>query len=313
MQRQPRIEVLLATYNSARFLRPMLESLIAQSEPDFHLVISDDCSTDDTLAIVESMKGAFANPPEIRRRAVPSGSAMANFSQMLTESRGRYVLLADHDDIWLPGRIADAVARLEILEAESGAATPILTHCDLSVIDAEGNSTGSTLWRLKAADPRYGQRLNTALVNATVAGCAAAMNRALIDRAGSVPREAIMHDWWLNLVAVTFGRVDIDPDPKVLYRIHGANASHPRRVSAVSMAARASIIGTVREKMARRIKQAWAFQLRFAGALPAREQAVLDDFVALGETGYLNRRLICANRGFRYPDLWRTAALWALA
>lgn len=312
MADRPRIEVLLATYNSARFLRPMLQSLATQTERDFHLVVSDDRSGDETVAILESMRDTFANPVEIRRRDTPSGSAMANFAGLLEAATGDYVLLADHDDIWHPDHIARAVARLRDIEARHGAATPILTHCDLRIIDGEGHETGETLWRLKAIDPAYGTRLNTALLNATVTGCAAAMNRALVTRAGRVPAEAIMHDWWLNLVAAAFGVVDADPEPGVFYRIHGSNVSNPTRVSVTAMARRRAMVQVLRDKMARRLRQGQAFGERFGATLPPAQQRILHDFTAIDGAGFVRRRLLCLRGGFRFPDPWRTAALWLL-
>ena len=312
MADRPRIEVLLATYNSARFLRPMLQSLARQTERNFHLIVSDDRSSDDTVAILESMRDAFANPIEIRRREIPSGSAMANFAGLLEAATGDYVLLADHDDMWHADHVARAVARLRDLEARHGPATPILTHCDLRIINGAGHETGDTLWHLKSIDPAYGTRLNTALLNATVTGCASAMNRALVAQAGRVPTEAIMHDWWLNLVAAAFGVVDADPEPSVFYRIHGNNVSNPTRVSVTAMARRRAMVQVLRDKMARRLRQGQAFDRRFGESLSPAQQRILHDFTAIDGARFMRRRLLCLRGGFRFPDMWRTAALWLL-
>jgi len=46
------IDILMATYNGERFLRPQLDSILQQSDQDWQLLIRDDCSTDSTVQII---------------------------------------------------------------------------------------------------------------------------------------------------------------------------------------------------------------------------------------------------------------------
>jgi hypothetical protein len=61
------------------------------------------------------------------------------------------------------------------------------------------------------------------LVSNTVTGCTALCNEALLMRALPVPAQAVMHDWWLALVAGAFGRLSYIDAPLLQYRQHGAN------------------------------------------------------------------------------------------
>src|SRR5689334_1945862 len=107
-----RVDVLLATRNSERFLEPMLRSLAVQTHRDFNLIVGDDASSDRTVEIIRSFIASFERPVTLVERRVPSGSATANFASLLAQSRGDYVLLADHDDVWMPDKISEAVRRL---------------------------------------------------------------------------------------------------------------------------------------------------------------------------------------------------------
>lgn len=299
------VEVLLATYNSANYIEPMLESLIAQERRDFSLVVSDDLSRDDTRAIVARLAPRLPGGVRWIERETRSGGASANFSSLIQNATADYAFLADHDDVWLPGKIARGVARMRAIEAEVGADTPILLHGDLRVVDANLRTIAPSLWAFKAIDPAYGTRLNSALMHASVTGCTVVMNRALRNRLTPIPKEAIMHDWWLNLVAVAFGRVAYDPEPQILYRVHGANVSQPRRITLLSALTQWDKIRRGRARVRQRIDQGAALLRVYGEALPPEARAALTALASIPEQGFLERRATMLKGRFMVPGLWR--------
>ncbi|BCW36375.1 glycosyl transferase [Arthrobacter sp. StoSoilA2] len=303
-----RVEVLLATRDSGQFLGELLDSLVCQSFRDFHLVVSDDCSRDNTLAILEEAAPRFAHPLRIIRRTAPSGSAAANFAGMLALAQADYVFLADHDDVWLPEKIARGLARMRALEAEEGRETPILLHGDLTPVDAALQVITPSFWAFKAIAPSYGARLNTALMHPTVTGCTVVMNRALVARTGIIPPGAVMHDWWINLVAAAFGRVAWDPDPQILYRIHGGNASNPQPTTLTRALSQWRNLANSRHWIRLRLAQGQAFLNTYRDELPAGSRRVLEAFADIPSAGPISRRRRLIAGGFRSPDLWRNAA-----
>jgi glycosyltransferase involved in cell wall biosynthesis len=308
-----RVEILMATYLSADYLGPMLESLQAQSHDDFHLVVSDDGSRDGTMEILAAFAPRFRNPVRIIRRETPSGSAMANFASLLEAATGDYVFLADHDDIWLPEKVARGVAMLRAAEAEEGMGLPLMLHTDLEGMDGEGRPLFPSYWAYKLTDPAVVATLSGVLLQPGATGCTIAANRALLERALPVPEGAIMHDWWLNLVAAGFGRVLHDPVPQVRYRIHGGNASRPqtaRFTLAPGMLGRAR---DVRRGIRRRYVQGAAFRERFGPALPPSRAAVLDRFVALAGTPPALRQWRLIRGGFLGTSGWRNLVQVVLA
>lgn len=303
-----RVEVLLATRDSGRFLGELLDSLANQSFRDFHLVVSDDCSQDNTLAILEAAGPRFAHPPEVILRTAPSGSACANFAGMLAKSRADYVFLADHDDVWLPEKISRGLDRMRTLESEIGRETPILVHGDLTPTNAAREEISTSFWAFKAITPAYGAKLNTALMHPTVTGCTAVMNRALVAQTGAIPSGAVMHDWWINLVAASFGRVDWDPVPQILYRIHGNNASNPEATTVIRALSQRRRVASGRQWIRLRLAQGQVFLATYRDELPAESLRVLEAFAAIPSAGPISRRWRLIAGGFRSPDLWRNAA-----
>lgn len=220
----PRVAILLATYNGARFLPEQLDSFLRQEGVEWVLYWRDDGSADGTVSLVE----AFAAGPAAGRcvrvagpdgRAGPTGSFMAllRAADEAGATRGATdgadaVAFADQDDIWLPGKLkrgVDALARNE------GAAL----YCSRQVLVDEASRSMGESGPLRA-DP-----FPAALTQNVATGCTVMLNRAgaaLVAR--SSPPSSSLHDWWSYLlVSAHGGALVADAQPTVMYRQHPAN------------------------------------------------------------------------------------------
>jgi glycosyltransferase involved in cell wall biosynthesis len=109
MSSAPAISVIMAVYNGAALLPETLASLRAQTLTDWELVAVDDCSKDDSVAVLEAL-----GDPRIRViRSDANGGPVVARNRAFAEARGRYVAGLDQDDISLPERFARQVAYLE--------------------------------------------------------------------------------------------------------------------------------------------------------------------------------------------------------
>jgi rhamnosyltransferase len=118
-QERPRVLVLLATYNGARWIEEQLASILAQEEIQVEVRIYDDCSTDMTVDLIRRHHG---NDTRVQLTVWPesSGSAGANFRRMFREVSAAgyaYVALADQDDIWLSRKLYIAIDAMERSQA----------------------------------------------------------------------------------------------------------------------------------------------------------------------------------------------------
>lgn len=101
MNLTPKVSVIIATYNRADYLRQAIASVLAQSYPDFELLVVDDGSTDDTAAAVAE----FTDARIVYLHQTNAGrSAARNLG--LTQARGMYVAFLDDDDLYLPHKLA---------------------------------------------------------------------------------------------------------------------------------------------------------------------------------------------------------------
>jgi rhamnosyltransferase len=218
------ISIILASFNGASFLSAQLDSLITQSESQWKLLIRDDGSTDNTLNIIKDYQQKDDRIQLLDQTQGVSGSALANFSTLLSEAYKQgtdYVFCCDQDDVWEPEKLQLMLARLKQLEGKEKA--PSLLHHDLAVVNETLEPIADSfinMMQLQPSDEHNPQRL---ISRNEVTGCAMACNRALLKIALPISSQAVMHDWWLALCAGYFGRLAFMPDTLVKYRQHSAN------------------------------------------------------------------------------------------
>jgi len=108
-QPAPEVSVCVPVFNGRRFVADTLRSILAQTFANFELIVADNCSTDDTVAIVRG----FDDP---RLRLIVNESnlgAIANFNKVLMEARGRRVKLVCADDLLVPTCLEEQLLALD--------------------------------------------------------------------------------------------------------------------------------------------------------------------------------------------------------
>ena len=126
-QRAPLVTIGMPTYNGARYLAQSLDSLLGQDYPNWELLISDNCSTDETERIARSYAARYTR---IRYERSPENrGAAANFNRVLELATGPFFVFAADHDLWAPTFLSRCVALLEA-NPESVLAYPQTTLTD---------------------------------------------------------------------------------------------------------------------------------------------------------------------------------------
>jgi glycosyltransferase involved in cell wall biosynthesis len=222
-----RISVAMCTFNGGRYLDAQLESIAEQSQRPCELVVCDDGSTDDTIAILKRFKANAPFPVTIVENAMRMGSTR-NFDQAIGMVRGEFIALCDQDDRWLPQKLQ----RLSECLVEN----PFLggVFSDAELIDGDGRRVNRTLFerhRFTPAKQRSFVSCPTAtLLKHDVVTGAALMFRSNIRRYCS-PIPTWVHDGWLAWMLALHSRVTLIAEPLIEYRIHagqqlGVGTSH---------------------------------------------------------------------------------------
>lgn len=107
---KPTVSIILCTYNGARFIREQLDSIVAQNYPLLEVIIQDDGSTDDTVAICNEYAARF---PYIKvRRNEHNLGFNLNFKSAAMRAQGDFVAISDQDDVWMADKIETLVAHI---------------------------------------------------------------------------------------------------------------------------------------------------------------------------------------------------------
>jgi hypothetical protein len=209
------VAVLLSTFNGARFLEAQLDSLLTQEGVVVDLFARDDGSSDATLEILARFAHLWPRlaQPMTGANLGPAGS----FLGLLAAAPDGFDFYAfcDQDDVWLPGKLARACARLS---AVNDPVRPALYCSRVMCVDEALQPIGE---RFISDDASFEHLLfeNIAFGNTVVMN--PALRAAILAKVPDVG--VIMHDWWCALTASGLGVVVQDDWAGVLYRQHAVN------------------------------------------------------------------------------------------
>lgn len=278
------ISILMATFNGETFVSAQIDSLLRQTEQDFVLYARDDCSGDQTYSILQQYARQHPGKIIVSRSGQNSGSAKLNFLSLLNEHDDEYLMFCDQDDVWQPDKIERTLCAMRQAEQTYGRETPLLVHTDLCVVDKDLTVTHPSFRTMSRLDYRR-TALSSLLVQNTVTGCTAMINRALRILTANVAAQCAMHDWWLALAASAFGRiVALENEQTVLYRQHAANEVGAKDASSASyVLKRLFRVRDTQNGMQATYRQAEAFLAAYESKLSGSQAALLREYSRIPE------------------------------
>lgn len=216
-----KLSVALCTYNGAEFLSKQLESIKQQTMSIHEMVVCDDGSSDETLAILERFSKQVAFPIHIHQNPKNLGSSK-NFEQCLQLCQGDLIFLCDQDDAWMPDKVARIVQYLE-LNPELDA-----VFSNATMIDQAGFPTGRTSFEQieftqeMQAKWENGGAFEILLKGYVVTGATLAIRKLALAEVLPVPMliPELIHDGWIGLILSAANKIGFIKDPLIQYREH---------------------------------------------------------------------------------------------
>lgn len=206
-----KISIAMATYNGADYLQEQLDSFLAQTRRPDEFVVVDDCSSDDTLKILEEFSKCAPFEVRIYRNEVNLGYAQ-NFGRVLSFCTGDLIFLSDQDDIWFKEKIE------KIYHFADEHPEILLFMNDAELTLGDGKPLGLT---------KLGQTLSLGLGDSTfTTGCCMAIRNTFVQLALPVPISFFVHDTWLNRLSLLLDVKKVIPQVMQYYRRHGYNTSN---------------------------------------------------------------------------------------
>ena len=214
----PTVSVLLPVYNTERFLRQALDSLLNQTFTDFELIAVNDGSKDGSLAILEEYAARDARVRVISR---PNTGIVGALNDAFAASRGEFVARMDGDDESLPDRFA---AQVQYLRSHPDC---VMVGTQVVTIDEDDDDV-APLRGLETDHEGIDRALLTAgwpVVHPTVMMRRSALKSVGGYAQGTFPHED--HDLFLKMCEA--GKVANLPDVLLRYRRHSASVSWDAR------------------------------------------------------------------------------------
>jgi glycosyltransferase involved in cell wall biosynthesis len=208
------VSVIIPVYKGAAFIALSIESVLAQSHLDLDLIIVNDGSPDNSVAVIQPY---FADPRVKYIEQQNAGVAAAR-NTGIRAATGDYIALLDQDDLWLPDKLA---CQVEYLDKHPEIA---LVHSNIHFIGEAGERIPDPEWAWVA--PTYGQVLPELVQWNRICTCTVLLRKSVLEQVGLFRQElAPADDWdlWLRVAARhPIGFVDA---VTACYRVHQGNES----------------------------------------------------------------------------------------
>lgn len=222
----PEISVAMCTYNGAQYIVEQLESMAAQTLLPAEIVVSDDGSTDGTIALLkqtwERLSEHSSELRTVKLTVISNKTSLGvtkNFEQAIAATTKPFIFLADQDDLWFPQRLEVETAKLK-----AGAG---FVFGDAQLIDSSGAPLGHSLFDALSLSSyeRSGiiaHPVDVLIKRNIVTGATAAFSRTVFEKATSFP-SGWVHDEWLAMVAALTGEKFAVTESLIGYRQHASN------------------------------------------------------------------------------------------
>lgn len=303
------IDILLATYNGEKYISEQIDSILNQTYKDFRVLIRDDGSKDNTVAIIKEYQKKYPDKISVIVDDIHCGSSASNFMQLTKYATAEYVMYCDQDDYWLNNKLKVTLKKIREIEERVGNENPVLVFATYKPVDGELKDMNTDEGKNQVA--AYNLKLNRLLVQNYVTGCLMMANKALYSIAGDYSEEILMHDWWFALIASAMGEIHHISDVTMLYRQHGGNV-----VGAVDIKSMKYRISKIKNTDTRLMKykyrdQAKLFLMRYDKILTRESYDVINEFINLYDSSKIKRVIRLVKGKYLKSDFVRVLGqLW---
>ncbi len=215
----PSISVVIPCYNAERYIGATLDSVLAQQWPDLEIIVVDDGSKDKSVELVRSRY------PSVRVEVQANGGVASARNRGLALATRQLVALVDADDIWLPGKLAAQVARMQ---AVPGCRMSYTAWQVWPCVEPVPDPAYLAALVAQAAEPRWqgasGWIYPELLLDCVVWTSTVLAERTLFQEIGGFDTSLRIgedYDLWLRASRVT--PIERVAAPMALYRIHPAS------------------------------------------------------------------------------------------
>lgn len=217
---------LLLAYNQEKFIAEAVAGALAQTYAPMEIILSDDCSTDNTFGIMQRLAAEYTGPHRVVVRQNEQNLGLVqHFNRVMELATGDVVLLAAGDDVSLPGRTTESMRLLYNHPWAMGLSVR------LQVIDSQGALLPSESDNeVQVGFATYGIEDYLRNPSFHLNGASRAFRKQVYSQFGPLDNGCRTEDSTMLLRCLMVGEVIQSGEIGVLYRRHGGNISAPERI-----------------------------------------------------------------------------------
>lgn len=302
------VAILMATYNGEKYVGEQIDSILASSYQDFEIFIYDDGSKDNTMCILRNYESQYPSKLHAFQNENNLGVTI-NFLSALSRTTMDYVMFCDQDDVWKPNKIGLALKRIRHMEAQIGKNMPLAVFTDASIADQNLNVINPSFFRSSHLNPKKTDLAHLLMENKLI-GCTVMVNAALrkVLQSSNLPGRAKYHDWWIALIASSFGKIGFVNESTLLYRQHEGNV-----VGGAGFLAyfknRIANLQSQKEAVKSLERQAGEFLSLYGDQLGEEKREIIRQFAELDQLNFITKRSMLIHQGFLKTGLVRNIGL----
>lgn len=212
------ISIALCTYNGEKYIEEQIQSLLNQTHKPDEIIISDDCSKDKTIELVDCLLKYSGINYKIYKQEIGLG-VFKNFPFAISQCNCDLVFTCDQDDIW------DKTKLEKHLNVFRHNPDVDLVYSNANVVKEDGRTTISLLWPEKVIDDKNkGQASIFSLLylGRSMAGCCMSFKKSFFMEIKDIP-DGIYHDDWIATNAALKNEIIAINEPLISYRQHSNN------------------------------------------------------------------------------------------
>lgn len=214
----------VACYNQAQFVIEALNSVKAQAYPNLHLVVVDDCSTDNSVEIIRDWLSAYYPESLLIAHQTRMG-VCRTASDSLANAKGKYVRPLAADDCWVPGTLTRQIEMMEAASEDVG-----VLYSDAFQMDERGQVLPGMFIEAhrRFAEPPEGWIFDTLLDGNFIPSASVVIRLRCLEAIGGIDESLMSEDWDLWLRIARKFKFAYFPEPTAKYRVVQSSMTRTR-------------------------------------------------------------------------------------
>jgi glycosyltransferase involved in cell wall biosynthesis len=205
-----KISIVVTTYNGEKYIKEQIDSFLSQTLSPDEIIITDDCSSDKTIKIVEKYKENYSDKIKIFQNQYNLGFTK-NFQEGIKKSSGDIIFLSDQDDLWYENKIEIVVKKFN--------SNP---NVDLIIHDADLVNENLKFTNYSVLSQVISGFNNT---DVFITGALTAFKKNLVKYFLPFPKNLVGHDGFIHFVSKNLNTRIVINDKLQMIRRHADNTS----------------------------------------------------------------------------------------